>query len=434
MLMMFVVRGPARSTDAAGSTPVPETPSALTLAGCYRLALERSETQRIQEEQIEQAEARYRQALGSALPRVHVAGSELIQDVSGIGGGEGGVGGTLTRRERPEAKVVLRQPLFSGFREFAAMSSSKAEGRRERLLFTRASSRLLLDVAQAFYTVIQVETDLRNVQTLMALTQERIRELQGRVRLGKSRSSEVLSLESQLASQRAVEAALEGQRATAREILAFLIGQEVAQRPLTDTLPAVEAVEPEAQSLARAEQRSDVRAEWEEILARRAGVRLARGTQWPTASFLGNYYLKRVGFQSAIDWDVLLSVDVPVFQGGAARAQVRQAASELRAAEQQFAQRSRQARSEIVQTRLALETSLAQTKAFAEAYRKAKASYELHVKEYRLGLVNNLEVLQAMNMMQEAQRALDRALIQSKMDLLALNVATEELSLPIVRP
>ncbi|MBI3292522.1 MAG: TolC family protein [Elusimicrobia bacterium] len=419
----------ATTVSAEGALPQSPSPSssALTLQDCYHLALQRSEDLKTQSENIAQAEARYQQALGNVLPHLSFNVSESLQDTSGISGGDGGVGGTFTRRERPEVKFIVRQPLFSGFREFAAMSSFKSESRRATLLFNRASKLLFQDVARAFYLVVQLETDLGNIRTLIQLTQERVKELQERVRLGKSRPSEVLTVQSQQAAQRSLEEQIKEQILTARELLSFLTGNDVGERSLRDELPNSEIVEPEAMLLAKTDQRSDVQAQREQVLSQRARVQLAKGSLLPTASLLGNYYIKRVGFQSGINWDILLSLEAPLFQGGTARAQVKEAASQLQQAELRLSRLSRDVRSEIKRASVALASGVAQAKALEEAFNKAKESYTLQVREYRLGLVNNLEVLQAMNAMQDTRRSWDRTLVQSKLAFLQLKVATEEL-------
>jgi outer membrane protein TolC len=61
-----------------------------------------------------------------------------------------------------------------------------------------------------------------------------------------------------------------------------------------------------------------------------------------------------------------------------------------------------------------------------DAYKKAKKSYELQVKEYRYGLVTNLDVLQALTFMQDVKQNWDRALIQSQLDYINLTAAAEK--------
>ena len=63
----------------------------------------------------------------------------------------------------------------------------------------------------------------------------------------------------------------------------------------------------------------------------------------------------------------------------------------------------------------------------AAAQRAAEASHNAQVKEYRLGLVTNLDVLMALQTLLDAKRALDDARIESRRRYVALMVAAEVL-------
>jgi outer membrane protein TolC len=60
-----------------------------------------------------------------------------------------------------------------------------------------------------------------------------------------------------------------------------------------------------------------------------------------------------------------------------------------------------------------------------DAQQKSRRSYDMLTREYRLGLVNNLDVLQAMNDLQNVKRDFDVAQLQSKLNLLNLRLAAE---------
>ncbi len=55
-----------------------------------------------------------------------------------------------------------------------------------------------------------------------------------------------------------------------------------------------------------------------------------------------------------------------------------------------------------------------------------KESYQIHVREYRLGLVNNLDVLQAQNTMQDIKHNLDRALLDAKLSYIDVGLSMGE--------
>ena len=201
----------------------------------------------------------------------------------------------------------------------------------------------------------------------------------------------------------------------------------MARAVLKDGLEEVAPFDSEEGFLAIAGGRSDVRAQEREIESARQEVRLARGAFYPSAGFLGNYYAKRVGTQRNIDWDALFSVDLPLFQGGTARALVREAGSRLKESELRLQELRRDIRREVREAARRVNASVAGSKRLRSAFEKAAESYRLQVGEYRLGLVNNLEVLQVMNDMQDRKRDLDRALIESKVHWLELKTAAEDL-------
>src|SRR3989338_10286046 len=121
---------PASAADARESAVV-----GYTLLDCYKFALKQSETIAIQKERILEAEGHFLQSLSGVLPHASFAYSEKWQD--------GSNDSSFTLKEVPEGKFVFSQPLFSGFKEFAAMAGAKAEQRQfhqetiraEQLLF-----------------------------------------------------------------------------------------------------------------------------------------------------------------------------------------------------------------------------------------------------------------------------------------------------------
>lgn len=390
------------------------------------MALKQSESLKIQGETVYQFEQRVKEALSAVLPKVNFLFSEFWQDTTGTDS-SGGVGGTLTRNERPEAKVQIRQPLFSGFREFQAMKGFQSEKKRQDLALKRAHLLLYEIVANAFYLVLRLEEDLENTRNVLKLTRDRIKELESRVKLGKSRRSELVSSQAQLASLEGQEEALKGRAAAAREVLQFLTGEDVRSRVLADGIPAVPSVGTLESILKRAQARTDLLALAQNLETKKRELKVARGALYPAVNLLGNYYFKRVGFQEAIDWDLQLSLDLPLFQGGANLSEIRLKESQARQAEWEQRRAKREIESALRRSYINLTTALAQLTAFREAHEKAGESYQLQVEEYRYGLVNNLEVLAALRTLQEAKKDLDNTIIDTKLNYLALQVAIEDI-------
>ncbi|MBI2916183.1 MAG: TolC family protein, partial [Elusimicrobia bacterium] len=294
-------------------------------------------------------------------------------------------------------------------------------------LLKNVAKLLFREIAQSFYQIIQLKKDLKNVQTILIFTQERIKELQSRVQLGKSRESEMLSVESQLFMSRSEEEKIRGELEIARENLSTLLGMETDSFQIAEDPDSNDPVELMETYLGKVGQRTEIRAQSEEIQARRQNVKIARAQFFPHANFTGNYYTKRVGFQEPIDWDVLLNLDIPIFQGRIAQSALRRSSSELKQSELELLRLKRNAESEVRKKFLLLKSALQQHKTLVDAYKKSEESYRVQTGEYRLGLVNNLEVLQALNQLQETKRNLDRIFVQTKLYRIDLKIAVEEL-------
>ena len=403
----------------SGAAPAPV---AADLAQCFAWAQEQSESLHMQEEQVRQLESQFRQALAGVLPSLSFNASDKWLDTSGVAGG-----GTSAASPQPQVNLGLSQPLFSGLREYAAMAASRHQGQAAALQLRRARATLFRDVSGAFYLVVNLETQLANTRAAVALSASRVKELREWEALGRSRHSEVVLVESQQSSLEAQAETQEGQIAVARELLSFLTGQELAATALPDKLERLRALEPEEALLARAQERSDVRALRKQADAQEDQVRIAKGAWWPTVSLTGNYYLKRMTSLDPIKWDAGITAGLPLFSGGGQLAGVRLAQSQLSSARYAHELGLRQARSDIRSASATLRAAVSVADASETAYRKAAEAYRLVTQEYRQGLVNNLDVLTAMNSLVGARAAFDASVVQMKLDLLRLKVATEEL-------
>ena len=399
----------------------------LTLRECFEKALHQSETLGIREESIRIAEAHYLQALGTALPRLNVKATETIQDTEGASG-DGEVGRTFTRRSRPEVAVTLRQPLFQGLREFRALKVSSAEKQKNVFELDRARQLLFFDVARAYYTVLELEEEKGILQSIRGTFRKRIEELKERVRLGKSRESEILTTESQVASLEAELERVKGSVKTAREMLGFLTG-EPAEAKLTDEFRVPPSVKPLEGYVASLTSRPDLSASQEAVRLARGRVSYEKGGRFPTLDLEANYYPYRVGFLSDIDWDLLFTLNIPIFQGGATKGRIREAQALLKQSELSRQEADRRAETDLRQAYHDLATARSREAALRRAEAKAAANYRTQSEEYRLGLVNNLEVLQALRDWQERRREANVSHYEIKLAYLQLLITSGELSM-----
>ncbi|MBI4598527.1 MAG: TolC family protein [Candidatus Omnitrophica bacterium] len=389
----------------------------LTLADCYRLALAQSEAVAIRNEMLNATEGQFLQALSTALPSVDYQIAEKRQDGSGAS--------AFSLKRIPEQKFALSQPLFSGFKEFAAMAGSRAQRRQRAHETARAEHLLLIDVANAFHLLLQQQGDIRALDATRKALEDRLGELHRREELGRSRQSEVASAEARL---RRVEADLESARSsemTARQLMEFLTGQSPLGL-LNDDQPDPLALPAEGEYLAKAHARPDVKSAEEAWNVARKAVWVAQAGFWPTVSLDANYYTKRAGVSEDITWDATLDVSIPIFHGGNNLGATKTARSEARQAKLTFELTKRQAELEIRSAYATLQGSIARYLALVRALDAAEENYRLQVEDYGRNLVNNLDVLQALQDVQDARRDVIAAQHTAKRDHWKLRVATGE--------
>jgi outer membrane protein len=388
----------------------------MNLQQSYEAAVKRSEDLASQQELVAQAEERYSQAVGSVLPNVAFVGTYLKQDNSA----QQTAGGTnLSPPDQQTYKLTATQPLFRGFREYAALKQTKILTEGQGYLRDQAYLQLFQDTAQAFYQVIANEKDLFNLQNERDVNDKRLKEVGQFRKLGRSRDSDVLSVQSNIATLDYSIETMKTAIVTSRAVWSFLTGED-KNTPLVDQEVFPASVEPVSFYLNKVEDRPDVKAAKDFVDAGERGVSIARGGHLPSIDLNGNYYFERPGYLSNVKWDVSLGLTFPIFQGGVINSEVRLAASRLKAQELALSKARRSAQQQIDSFHAQVIGDLAQIekqKAAIDIYQK---TYQAEMKDYRYGLVTNLDVLVALNTSEESARSLDRLIYQFRLDYLKL--------------
>ena len=216
------------------------------------------------------------------------------------------------------------------------------------------------------------------------------------------------------------------QEATAGQLLGFLTGLERVETTEPSDIVPPPTMESEETYAARVDRRPDVQTAREAWQVAKRQVLVAQGDVWPDVDVEANYYTKRVGAAEDIDWDVLLTVDVPLFQGGKVAGQLREALSRARQAKLELGRAQRAAALDVRQAYARLQGAIAGRDALAQALQAAEDNYRLQVEDYRVSLVNNLDVLQALQALQNARRDTLHAQYEAKRRYWQLRVAVGE--------
>ena len=433
-LMTFSFASP--SVWALGQKPPKETVQTIeepkimyrTLLDYYELALKRSETVAISKEAIEETEAEFLKAAGEFIGDADYKITSFRQDPlsTAEGGGGTGISSNFFKTHRRERKWVFTQPLFQGFKSFAAIAAAGGLRKQRKEEEIRAEQLLFTDVALAFYNVLRQKRDLEIVEGIIKSYQERIEELTEREKIGRSRESELAKAISQMKSIESELAKVRGLFAIAQHVLGFLTGIEIKPEELKDTDLPDERILELLDYVQASENRSDVNAAKQAVKIARQGILSAQSELWPELALDSNVYNQRDGSQFNVDWDVLFTLNFPLGKGGTTLGNLKQAVSVWKQAKQTYSLTQRQALLDIQESYENWIASSHQTKALEEAREASQDSFNLQKSEYDNNLVSNMDVLDALNELYDTSRKANDVHYQMKENYWKLKVSIGE--------
>jgi len=407
-------------SSVSASAAIPES-APVSLEQAYRATLNLNEDVANQAELVQQAELQYSQAKGALFPTVNANASYLRQQTP-----PSGTATNISPSEQETVKLTATQPLFRGFREWAALKEEKLNTEAAKLNRDEVLRRMYFDLAQSYYQVQMAETDYRNLQVEIDVNQQRLTELKNFERIGRSRASEVLTEQANIASLNAQLASAKYTIENSRAAFSLLTGLSRKSK-LKDDTDFPSSIAHLHEYLAKIDRRPDVLAAQKTVDMAEQSVKIAKGGHLPSLDLTGNYYFLRPdGYLKNVKWDVQLALTFPIFEGGIVNAQVETAASQLKQADLALAKARRTARQEIETLFAQVKNDLSQIGKQKTAVDLNQKNYDAERKDYRNGLVTNIEVLTSLTNAQEARRDLDKAQYQFQINYIQLLTATAE--------
>lgn len=416
--------------EATYSDVTPGTQPRLTLEGCYRMALEQSELIAIQKQEISRATAKMFEAASEALPDVnYVMTRELQEQQNKLPAGYSVTStGALNDPDKTEQRFTISQPLFKGFKAVGAISGSGSFRKEQVEIWKRSRELLYQDVSRAYYGLIRYRKEIRIMRDIIKLLKQRTRELEDRVRIGRSRESEVSTVMTRLKTLEANLAGAKGELAAVQYTLEFLIGMEVEGYILSED----EVNDPSSRTLeyyiAKAPLRSDVQAAEQAVKTAWRGILVAQSGFWPTINLDNSVFTRREGSLGNVDWNLLFTMTVPIFSGGETVGKVKDSIGILKQMKLTLSRARREAEMEIKQSYQAWRFSREEYFAMKEAVTAAEENYKLQSDEYRRSLVNNLDVLAALETLGQTRQSENIANFQMMQSEARLKVAAGEVS------
>ncbi len=386
----------------------------LSLKECYEYAVKRSETLKIGAEEVQVIEARYRQAMAMLKPQMDgvVDLGMRLQQRNGHSWRSEGFGG---------AGVSAQYTIFNGFRDYylGEVQAKSRDAREQQLLRQRQS--LFMDVADLYYQIVSYDRQLEVLYELDEARGQLVEELERRLDLGKSRTSELLAARVQREGSRVEVEIIQGMRDATKELLAYLTGVSADKLRLQDPGKFPEATDLRFY-LANRLNRPDLLAAYSRADSAESNIKAAEADRKPRVA-VGAGVGWREETDSNLDMEVVLSVEVPLFDGGLRRGRVAETQAEFRIAELEIERVSRISDSEVRTAYVQFSSASAQMFQLRDVTGLTEENYEQQKRDYELGRSSNLDVLTGLAQWQESRRRLVATDLQARASLIQLQVA-----------
>ena len=250
-------------------------PQALDLQACFQLTAVRDDSLKISMEDIEIARAQLSQSIAALWPTFTVNNQQQFLHYRNPASGGFSILGNSTisgnRNYTSQSNVNMTYTLFNGGQNWNNVGASSAAVAAKRQTLARDYQTIYQDVAQAFYNVLQYEGDMTVEADLIDALRARVDDLRDRVNLGRSRPSELLQAQTDLANAKFTYEQQRGSLNAAKETVAFYIGVPSARLELKDTQKFPSAAQLEAY-VQQSGMRSDVLSQLESLPAVPFGV------------------------------------------------------------------------------------------------------------------------------------------------------------------
>lgn len=402
----------------------------LTLSQAMVKANVISETLASREADLKIAEARYRSAFGDIYPKIHLMGSQRLQDESGNAfsgqsdtmDGDFNSGSTPGHKNRRDAYINIRQPIFTGFRDINLVRSSKAQMRALQLDTAREEEILAKSVSEAFYQVLLYRSDLAQLGKAGEALNDRVRELRRFIELGKAKESEILAAQTDILDLEATKEQTKGAIAASEELLGFFIGE--GARDIKLSLEGAERLVPSTldEYLTRVRTRADVSSQHEQEIAAKNNLLAAKGARYPVISAEVSYYAYE-NPNIPRDWEAFLRFDLPLFEGFKIDAKIAEQEQLLTQAKLKAREIRRKSEEEVRSAYAKMVAAREESKKLLELLAANRKNYDSQRKDYELGVVSNIDVLQALRHLHDGERRSNGARLNYQLAIFELEAA-----------
>ena len=378
---------------------------------------------RVADENVPKANAGY-------LPNIQATGTIGLERAQSS---EGGASVTASVKPRGYG-VTANETVYNGGRTVNSISQAESQvlGAREQLRNTEQNT--LLSGVTAYMDVLEdtaiLDLDNNNVQVL----QEQLRETRDRFTVGEVTRTDVAQAEASLASAQAIAlSAVATLQAAVARYRQFIGDQPTSLAPVKPIVRPLPKTLPEAITISQVEHPS-IGASLHGVDAAELQIKIAEGALYPTigvsASIQNQFDLNGIPGFRLVDGEIMGSLTIPIYQGGAEYASVRQSKESLSQQEMQTDSLRNQVRQAVIAAWGLNEASVGVVRAARAAVSANEVALTGVREEAKVGQRTTLDVLNAQQALLQARTTLVQAEHDQVVNSYSLLSAIGRLNIP----
>ena len=280
-------------------------------------------------------------------------------------------------------------------------------------------------------TIASLRAQIATVETILDQDRDNLRLVRSAFEAGSVARIDVVSAESQIASDSALLPPLHQELAKAHHALSLVLGR-TPEKELPADLDLAQIVLPLEIPVSLpselAHRRPDILAAEARLHAATSAVGIAESNFYPKIQLTGTVGPQAVTSgglldRSSVAWSLISGLTMPLFDGGTLHAQKRAAVDAMRASAAQYEQTVLESFAQVADLLEALDHDAEQLDAQVQAQQAAQSSLDLARASYREGNAGVLLVLDAERSYQQARLGYVRAMAQRYIDTVQLFLA-----------
>ena len=421
LIMLVAMAAPAGAQKPNSPTTLKE----LVLA-----ALDTHERVEIADSEIRRAEADKKLARSAIMPRLELNGNYTFyadEQVLELAPGEEFV---LRPSQDWSWSADLRQTLFYGLRPWRAKNIARLNYDIAELDRQTTINDLTLEVAAAFFTAIAAEESVEVRATALEQIEKQLHVAERRYEVGESTIADVARWRAEVAAAKQASVVAVGDAELAHNRLARLTGvSELGELARLGPVPVPEG--DGDQLIATAfDTRLEMKTLVNQLAAASLWVKLEKGAWLPELDASAQYFQQKAAFPSS-DWaSLLLSLRVPIYDGGVTSANVAKAREDLRQVELLERTVRRSIADQVDSAHISYLAAIAALDAARERSLAAREAYRQVERAFSVGEASSVDLLDATTEATDAENSHIIARAQREFQAIALRHAVGRFPLP----